>query len=123
MKDGRENNGGRRAGAGRKTKAVEDDLLRRLKRACKEGRKDRLDELFAKLFEDCLSPSFRTRHAAMKLFLAYYYGKPVERHELTGENGGPIETVGMTLEDWKKRAGERAAQAEEAMADFEGDDA
>lgn len=123
MSDGRAQNGGARAGAGRKAKRDEDDLKRRLKKACKDGKRDLLDEALRMLALDMISPSQKTRAEARKLFMAYWYGKPVERHEVTGEGGGPVEAVSMTLEEWRKRAGDRAAQANEAMADFEGEDA
>lgn len=78
-KDGRAKNGGARSGAGRKARADEADLQRRLKRAVKGEVKDRLDEAFAKLFDDLFSDSFRTRAHAQKLFFGYAYGRPYQR--------------------------------------------
>lgn len=40
---------------------------------------------------------------------------------LTGPKGGPIQTVEMTLEEWKANAARRRAEAEEAVANFDGD--
>lgn len=97
MKDGRKSNGGRRDGAGRKTKAAEDDLLKRLKKACKQGKTDLLDEVFRKLVEDALSTSQKTRSEARKLLLAYIYGKPVERHVVTGEDGEDLIPTSITV--------------------------
>lgn len=80
MADGRRNNGGARPGAGRKAKAVEADLQRRLKRAVKgETPKDSLDEIFQRWLQDATSDSFRVRADARKSLAAYLYGKPVQR--------------------------------------------
>jgi hypothetical protein len=46
-------------------------------------------------------------------------GAYTNRRELTGKNGGPVETVGLTVEQWKIEADKRRKQAEAAMAPFE----
>lgn len=99
MGDGRVKNGGARSGAGRKTKRDEDDLLRRLKTACKRGKEDLLDEVFRKLVEDATSTSQKTRSEARKLLLAYIYGRPVERQEVSGADGKDLfPTVNVIIE-------------------------
>jgi hypothetical protein len=70
--------GGARAGAGRKRKAVEDDLHKRLTKACKKGE---LDKIFTQLVVDSTSVSFRVRSESRKLLLSYLYGTPVPRVE------------------------------------------
>lgn len=120
MADGRSNNGGARPGAGRKTKEVEDDLHKLLKKCV--TKRDR-EEILNQWKTDAKSASFSTRSKSRETLWPYLFGKPVSRHELTGKDGGPVETVGLTLEEWRKRAGERSAQAAEAMEDFEGEDA
>jgi hypothetical protein len=84
MTDGRRQNGGARPGAGRKAKALEDDLNQRIEAALKDGRKSKLNKILAKLVEDSLSTSFRTRNEARKTLLAYRYGKPGDRQQTTG---------------------------------------
>ncbi|HEX8177868.1 MAG TPA: DUF2280 domain-containing protein [Pyrinomonadaceae bacterium] len=46
-------------------------------------------------------------------------GAYTNRRELTGKGGGPIETAGLTLEQWQAQAAERLAKAEEALATFD----
>jgi hypothetical protein len=41
------------------------------------------------------------------------------RRELSGRGGGPIETVGFTLDQWKEQAAKSLAQVEETMAAFD----
>lgn len=79
--------GGARPGAGRKTKKFEQDL-NSLFKSCVSG--ERRAEILKQLAEDSISISFRIRHESRKLLLAYLYGKPVDRLEVSGEGGGPI---------------------------------
>jgi hypothetical protein len=79
--------GGKRANAGRKTKVVEQNL-HALLNECVPG--EQLESIIRKLGEDAGHASFKIRHEARKLLLAYKYGKPVDRVELSGEGGGPI---------------------------------
>lgn len=50
-------------------------------------------------------------------------GKPTAEVEVSGPDGGPLETVTMTMEEWKQRAAERLAQANAtyALLDEEGE--
>lgn len=81
------NRGGARSGAGRKSKRDEDDLRKRLKKASRQNGRDLLDEVFTQLFLDATSPSQKTRAEARKLLLEYWYGRPLQRVEATGEDG------------------------------------
>lgn len=75
--------GGRRPGAGRKPKEVEIDLADLLKRVFTP--KDR-EAVFARLIADSKSGD----HKATAILLAYAFGKPTERVEISGRDGGPV---------------------------------
>lgn len=87
MADGRAKNGGKRAGAGRKARDVEQMLSALLDKCTANGEEE---EIIRKLVEDSSHPSFKIRHESRKLLLAYRHGKPVDRVEVSGEGGGPI---------------------------------
>ena len=82
MADGRQTNGGARTGAGRRPKAVNDEL-RGLLDKCAPVKK--LESIIAKLVEDACHPSIKIRTEARKLLLAYKYGTPIARQEISGE--------------------------------------
>lgn len=75
--------GGRRPGAGRKPKEVETDLADLLQRIFTP--QDR-EKVFRRLIADSTSGD----HKATGLLLAYAYGKPTERVEISGRDGGPV---------------------------------
>jgi hypothetical protein len=108
MPDGRTNNGGARAGAGRKPKSVEDDLQDRLKRALKDGRKSKLDDIFARLVADCTHVSFRVRHAARAQLFDRLYGRarpaPAEEGEIEGQTFVVRVPLKLTAEQWQQQA-------------------
>ena len=107
MSDGRENNGGAREGAGRKTKALEDDLHDRLHKALKNGKKSHLDDIFKKLVEDSTSQVFRVRHASRAMLFERLYGKTARPTPDEGEqdDGSFIVRVPVRLsaEEWQKQ--------------------
>lgn len=107
MSDGRTSNGGARAGAGRKPKALEEDLRARLQKALKGGRKNSLDEIFAQLVEDCTSQSFRVRHAARAMLFDRLYGKatPPVAEENEAADGSYIVRVPVRLSvgEWQQQ--------------------
>lgn len=41
------------------------------------------------------------------------------RRELTGAKGGPVETVSMSIDDWKREAAARESEVEETMSMFD----
>ena len=102
------NRGGARPGAGRKPKAVEEDLHRRLKKALGGRNLSRLDDIFAGLVEDCFATSFRIRHAARAMLFERLYGKtaPPRAGEDEGEqpDGTYIVRVPMKMkaEEWQQ---------------------
>lgn len=80
MADGRKKNGGARPGAGRKTKAEILGLAALIDEAWpQEDQK----AVIRGLADDCTDDDFHTRHEARKLLLAYKFGKPTEKHEVS----------------------------------------
>ena len=79
--------GGARPNSGRKSKAEEMGLVALLDKCFTQ--KDR-ESCIQKLAEDCQSEDFHERNESRKLLLAYTFGKPTEKHEHSGEGGGPI---------------------------------
>jgi hypothetical protein len=77
MADGRKNNGGARHGAGRPTKAEEQEVVEQL---------SPLDELFVKGIKKAMQAG---ESWAFKLFADYRHGKPTQRIEQTGKDGQP----------------------------------
>lgn len=88
--DGRKNNGGARPGAGRKTKAEILGLAELIDTAWPTADQKKV---ITKLAKDCNDPDFHIRQESRKLLLAYKFGRPTEKHEVAGKDGGPIETV------------------------------
>ena len=101
--------GGARAGAGRKSKAAEEDLQRLMNKCFKKP--DR-EKVFNKLVSDACSESFRVRNESRKLLFAYLYGKPTQRviveDETPPADNAPIDLSQLTSEELK--ALERAAE-------------
>ncbi len=86
MSDGRKNNGGARPGAGRKRKADELELQSLLIEAWPlEQRRLTLERLATKARGDT-----KDSIEAAKLLLAYAYGKPIDRQEVSGPDGGAV---------------------------------
>jgi len=81
MADGRKKNGGARPGAGRKTKAEILGLAELIDEAWPPVQQK---AVIAKLAQDCNHSEFAVRHASRQLLLAYKFGKPAEKHELSG---------------------------------------
>ena len=102
--------GGARAGAGRKPKALEDDLQERLSKALKKGLKrdqSHLTAIFDQLVADCKSPSFRVRHAARGMLFDRLYGKvapPPIDDEGEQQDGSYIVRVPvrMSAQEWQQ---------------------
>jgi len=82
--DGRSKNGGARPGAGRKSKSIEAGLNDLLDSIWTPERKTQTIEKIA----------FRAEQGdleAAKFLFAYRFGKPIDRIEVTGEDGGPVQ--------------------------------
>jgi len=67
-----------------------------------------------KLVEDAMSDDWDVRSASRTLLLAYTYGKPVERQEVSGPDGAPIDITSAAqdeaakeLELWRKQMREQ----------------
>lgn len=78
--------GGTRKGAGRKPDAIRDELTSILDEACPR-------EARTTLFRGLVARAQAGDSKAAALVLAYIYGKPVERKEVTGADGGAFEIV------------------------------
>ncbi|HMV40468.1 MAG TPA: DUF5681 domain-containing protein [Burkholderiaceae bacterium] len=75
---------------------------------------DLLDELFTPakrkkvlrlLIDDASSKDYEKRKEARPLLLAYAYGKPIERQEITGADGAPLKGyVHVSPDDWPDAA-------------------
>lgn len=84
--------GGARPGAGRKSKAELLGLPALLEECWTDAdRRATLRALAAKASKGDME--------AIKLLMAYAYGKPTERKEVSGPSGGPIEIVVQYEED------------------------
>jgi hypothetical protein len=81
--DGRSKNGGARPGAGRKRKDDENDLITMLDACIKP---EEWKEMFSVMFARACSGDI----LAGKLLMAYRYGMPVQRQELSGPDGSEV---------------------------------
>ena len=102
MADGRKTNGGKRTGAGRKSRAEEAGLQRLLEECFTDAdRRACIKALVART-----KPGKNFSMEAVKLLFAYAYGKPVDRQEITGAEGGSVQ-VNVILEQIDKVYGAR----------------
>ncbi len=83
--------GGKREGAGRKSKAHELGLYELINEMFTP---DDRREVFRMLVQDAKSPFPRIRAAARELLLAYAFGKPIQRTEHSGEVGSYLVDIG-----------------------------
>ena len=82
--------GGKRPGAGRKPKAVEGDQSTFINTYLTE---DKRVALLEKMYEIAMGENLKAAVTAGSLLLAYSLGKPLERVQHGGEDGGPLEVV------------------------------
>lgn len=99
-------------------------------KAGRSGRKSKAEEMgLTQLLDTCWPLSDREKTIkrladlasrgnmqAITLLLAYAYGKPKERHEITGENGGAIVVKGyvtISPDDWDVQSSTVASGAVE----------
>ncbi len=88
--------GGKREGAGRKSKAEELGLQELLDTCWTLSDRETAIRKLASL-------SNRGNLQALQILMAYTYGKPKERHEITGADGGPVIVKGyisISPDDW-----------------------
>ena len=78
-----EKHGGAREGAGRKPKRDEEELKALLNKAWPKSERLAAIKKHAQQAKDGNEKSFQ-------ILMAYGYGKPVDRKEITGENGAAI---------------------------------
>lgn len=90
----RGNSGGKKGRSGRKSKAEELGLSELLTKAFPQA--DR-EKVFANLAKIAQGDNSTAAVSASSLLLAYAYGKPTEKHEVSGKSGGPI-TVKVVYE-------------------------
>lgn len=83
MAERKANKGGRRPNAGRKSKAEENGLKRLLDRCWPSKQR-------AQAIRQLATRASNGDLESIKLLLAYAYGKPTERKEITGADGGDI---------------------------------
>lgn len=93
MADGRKNNGGKRSGAGRKPKRIEVGLPLLLDKCWTESQRE---ECIQKLAEKAATGDME----AIKLLMAYTYGKPRESHDVTHRGAVEIHYVN----DWRNES-------------------
>lgn len=92
-----EKHGGKRANAGRKSKAEELGLMTLLDKCWTQADREACIRKLAQKARDPLSGDFMD---AAKLLMAYAFGKPVEKKELTGANGEDLfKNITVTIRD------------------------
>jgi very-short-patch-repair endonuclease len=82
--------------------------------AWREAIESRIDRIEANYL---LRGELESNRAAEKSLAAYRAERwrPVTRQEVTGKNGGPLEQVSMSLDEWKAQAAERLRSAAETL--------
>lgn len=73
--------------AGRKSKAEEMGLKALLDKCWSPQARAKC---IKKLAEDCESSEFQVRNESRKLLMAYTFGKPTEKHEVSNPDGSPL---------------------------------
>jgi hypothetical protein len=79
----------KRKNPGRKPRAEEEEIKAALRKAIPES------EVLAALAVACR----RREPGAIALYLGYLWGKPTDRVEVSGPDGGPIEYAGLSDEE------------------------
>lgn len=78
--------GGKRDGAGRKTKAEEAGLAALIDSAVS-------DADWIEIFKKAAANAKRGNVVAARFIAEYRFGRPTERHEISGADGGPIKVM------------------------------
>lgn len=87
MADGRKNNGGKRPNSGRKSKAEELGLPVLIDSRLPQ---EKWGKVIDNLYGFAIGSNPKAAVGAASLLLAYKFGKPTERHEHAGADGGPM---------------------------------
>lgn len=90
MADGRKQNGGKRPGSGRKSKAEEFGLPILIDSRLSQ---EKWGKVIDNLYKFAVGSNPKAAVSAASLLLGYKFGKPTEKHEHGGADGGPIEIV------------------------------
>lgn len=87
MADGRAKNGGKRPNSGRKSKAEELGLSTLI-----DGRipEEKRGKIIDNLYKFAIGSNPKAAVSAATLLLAYMYGKPTEKHEISNPDGTPL---------------------------------
>lgn len=112
MSDGRKNNGGARPGAGRKRKEDSQELLGLLNQAWPAEKRLAAIERVALIAESDRKDALD----AVKLLLAYTYGKPIERQEVSGPDGDTIPLEVRSIDPRHGLAGPTTGSADDSDA-------
>lgn len=112
MSDGRKNNGGARPGAGRRRKAEEEELHGLLSKAWPAEKRLAALERVALIAESERKDALD----AVKLLLAYTYGKPIERQEISGPDGDTIPLEVRSIDPRHGLAGPATGSTEDSDA-------
>jgi hypothetical protein len=86
--------GGKKGRSGRKSRAEEMGLVPLLDKSFPQ--KDR-QAVIANLCSIAKGDDAKAAVSAASLLFGYTYGKPTEKHELSGKGGGPIETAATVI--------------------------
>lgn len=79
--------GGKRAGAGRKPKREEDRQVAVISRGLPT---EKQEALIQRMYDIAMGDNLKAAVSAATTLLAYALGRPTEKHEHGGKNGGPI---------------------------------
>lgn len=83
--------GGKKGRSGRKSKAVEMGLVPLLDAAFPQSDREEVLRNLANIAKSCSDP--KAAVSAASLLLGYTYGKPTEKHEHGGKDGGAIQII------------------------------
>lgn len=122
---------GNPAGRPRKSEQLAGQIARAERRIA-----DRLPELIDKMFELAEGVQVEKQsilfgpvvykeppnRQAIEYLINRVMGKPTERKELSGPDGGPVDVAVMTPDQWAEQAKQRLADAQAALETFEAED-
>lgn len=110
---------GNRAAAGKgrpRRAAIVDDFMAECIDPNSTSPVERRRVLLERLFTSALNPSRRDHAKLLELCLAYAYGRPRERLEMSGPGGGPIQSADTTPRPHRPTTGEMRKRLVELKA-------